>query len=165
LALFRQQGIKGGLIELLVSSGQVACERAQFATATEMLREALSEGWPAGPYWKVATALEELARVLVAEGNAGTAGLLMGAAQAWRERMGAPVPPYRWATVASVVAVAEEALGHEAFTTARKAGEELLPEQVVVMALGLGKNSRKNVLSTSPGPPQRDVSATNATRY
>ena len=148
LGLFRQQGIKGGLLELLVSSGQVACERAQYGRATEMLREALAEGWPEGPYWKVATALEELARVLVAEGDAGTAALLIGSVQAWRARMGAPVPPYRWATVDSVVAVAQEALGHEAYTSAHKAGEELLPDQVVVIALGLGNDRRKEGLST-----------------
>jgi predicted ATPase len=150
LGLFRQQGIKGGLLELLVSSGQVACERAEYVRATEMLREALAEGWPEGPYWKVATALEELARVLLAQGDAGTATLLIGSVQAWRERMGAPVPPYRWATVDSAVALAQEALGHEAYTTARKAGEELLPDQVVVIALGLGKVSRQNGLSISP---------------
>ncbi len=141
LRLFRQQGIKGGLLELLVSSGQVACERAQYRRATEVLREALAEGWPAGPYWKVATALEELARVLVAEGDAGTAALLLGGAQAWREQMGAPVPPYRWSTIDSLVAVAQGTLGDEAFTTARKAGQQLLPEQIVVMALGLGERA------------------------
>jgi hypothetical protein len=64
--------------------------------------------------------------------------------------MGAPVPPYRWATVDSAVALAQDALGHEAYTTARKAGEELLPDQVVVIALGLGKVSRQNGLSISP---------------
>ena len=163
LGLFRQQGIKGGLLELLVSSGQVACERAQYGRATEMLREALAEGWPAGPYWKVATALEEMARVPAAEGDAGTTALLIGAVQAWRDHMGAPVPPYRWATVDSLVAATGEALGHEAFTIARKAGEALLPEQVVAIALGFGKDSRKAGLSSSPDPDERDPSATSAT--
>ncbi len=150
LGLFRRQGIKGGLLELLVSSGQVARERAQYGTASEMLGEALAEGWPAGPYWKVATALEELARVLLAEGDAGSAALLMGAVQAWRERMGTPVPPYRWATVDSAVAAAEEMLGHDAFITARKSGETLPPERVVVMAVGLVKQYLKGLEGSLP---------------
>jgi predicted ATPase len=145
LGLFRQQGIKGGLLELLVSSAHVACERAHYDRASAMLGEALAEGWPAGPYWKVATGLEELARILLAGGDAGSAALLMGAVQAWRERMGAPVPPYRWAAVDAAVAVAEEMLGHDAFTTARKSGEALPPERVVVMAVGLAKENLKGL--------------------
>jgi predicted ATPase/transcriptional regulator with XRE-family HTH domain len=136
LRMFRKYGIKGGLLELLVSSGQVACDSAKFGLAKEMLHEALAEGWPAGPYWKVAAALEELARVLVVEGRAATAALVLAAVQAWRRRMGAPVPPYRWASVDAVVAAVRDALGDEHFADVQKEGAELAPAEAIVMALG-----------------------------
>ncbi len=135
LELFRTSGIKGGLVELLVSSGQVACAGGKYAQAKGILREALTEGWPAGPFWKVATALEELARVMLVEGDSRTAALVIAGARVWRDQMGTPVPPYRSATVDAAVAAAQEALGEEAFASARKEGEELHPQQVVAAAL------------------------------
>jgi hypothetical protein len=74
--------------------------------------------------------------VMVPEGHARKSALLPAAALAWRGQMGAPVPPWRCATVDSKVAAAQQALGEEAFATAWKRGQELGPDDAVLLALG-----------------------------
>ena len=81
LDIFRTHWMRGGLLELIISSGLLAGELGDYAKAKGILHEALTVGWPAGPYWKVATALEELARLMVAEADPETALRLLSATQ------------------------------------------------------------------------------------
>jgi predicted ATPase len=136
LDIFRTHWMRGGLLELIISSGLLAGELGDYAKAKGILHEALTVGWPAGPYWKVATALEELARLMVAEADPETALRLLSATREWRRRMEAPVPPCRWASVEAATEACRTALGSQAFARARAEGGLLLPDEAVALALG-----------------------------
>ncbi len=136
LDVFRTHWMRGGLLELMVSTGQVACDLGDFGRAKAVLSDAVWQGWPGGPQWKLATGLEELARVMVADDDPGKAARLLGAVRAWRRRMGAPVPPYRRGGVESTLAATGQALGNQACLLAVSDGELLSPQEAIALAVG-----------------------------
>jgi predicted ATPase/transcriptional regulator with XRE-family HTH domain len=141
LRLFDEQGVRAGAVELLVTRGHIACLAGDWDAARAALHEALSHGWPGGPLWLVVTALEDLARAEVSDGDARVAALLLGATGRWRAQVGAPVPPYRRASLEEACTRSRRLLGEAAFEEASSEGPAL--SLAVSVALGLGAAKRR----------------------
>src|SRR5262249_14840642 len=128
-----------------LTHGQIACAQGDYERAQAALAEGVAQGWPAAPQWLVATGLEELARVAIAQGDAAHAARLCAAAAAWRTKMGSPLQPSGRAASEVTRAAAHRALGEDDFATAWAEGATWRPEQAVAAALA--------VAAAVPGSP------------
>jgi hypothetical protein len=133
------------VVELLITRGQIACAQDDYAQARARLAESVALGWPGGPHWLVATGLEQLARVAVAQGHAAQAAQLCAACAAWREAIGAPLPPYRRASYDATLAAVHHTLGEADFATAWAEGTAWRLDQAIAAAL--------TAAPAVPGPP------------
>jgi hypothetical protein len=82
----------------------------------------------------VAEGLEGLAAAAILSGNAEQTALLLGTADALRQRIGAPLPAASVADVARSRADAKTVLGPPAFESAYLAGAALTVEEALAMA-------------------------------
>lgn len=133
LALFQTHGIRGGVVELLITRGQVATAAGSFEQARASLVEGVRHGWPAGPHWLVATGLEILAQSME---HAADTVRLFAATSSWRAAMGAPLPPYRRPACAAAVAAARRTLGNDRFAVTWAEGAAWQPAEAVAAVLG-----------------------------
>jgi tetratricopeptide (TPR) repeat protein len=132
LALFHAHGVRGGVVELLITRGQVAAAAGSLEHARASLLEGVRRGWPAGPYWLVATGLEALAQLM---GPTADAARLFAAMASWRAAMGAPLPPYRQPACEAAVSAARRTLGDDRFAAAWAEGAAWRPAQAVAAVL------------------------------
>lgn len=135
LTLFHMHDIRGGVVEALITAGQITAATGAYTQAWEQLREGVRRGWTVGPHWLVAAGLEELARCL---GPLPDAVRLYGAAHAWRRAMGVSLPAYRQPAYEAAVTAARHALGEALFAALWAEGAAWPPGHAVALALELG---------------------------
>jgi hypothetical protein len=120
-ALWNVLRIGFGLLDL----GIVARRRGDYVAATAYVVESLAPWRRVGNDRGVAHALEELAVIAAACGEAMGAARLAGAASALREAIAMPRPPRQQADLDGGLAPAKAALGEAAFAAAWQAGRDL----------------------------------------
>jgi predicted ATPase/class 3 adenylate cyclase len=142
LALNRDVRDQRGSAYALLSLGQVVHARGDTERAAVLGRETLRLGRDLGERRIVAQALELLAQVGHARGDDRRAARLLGAAEALRDSIGAPVPPADRPEYDQTLAAVRRELDETAFRAAWAQGramslEEAMAEAQPVLAAGL----------------------------
>ena len=125
LALFRRLGASHRIAQTLHSLGSVALRREEFEAARSQFASARELFKAAGDGWGQALCVEGLAQVAERQGDHLRAARLFGAADAWRDANGSPIPPNDRAEYDRALAAVRSHLDHTAFTIAWAEGRAL----------------------------------------
>jgi DNA-binding CsgD family transcriptional regulator len=115
--------------------GTVALERGDFEQAGQLFRSGLGAFQTQRAFMDLAECLEGLAGVAGGYGNVERGAVLLGAAEAVRQRYGSPVPPPRQDRYQRTLAVVRSGLEPEAFDLAWAQGRLMSPDQAVEYGL------------------------------
>jgi tetratricopeptide (TPR) repeat protein len=136
LALSREMGEKHSIATALDGLGRMAHSQGDYARAAAFHAESLTLRREAGAKRGIAESLEGLAGVLAAAQDqpavAEKAARLLGAAEAVRETIGAPLPPVERSDHDRHVAAVHARLSEEAFAAAWAKGRAMTLEQAIV---------------------------------
>jgi non-specific serine/threonine protein kinase len=122
-------------IDLMLAFGRLRERQGDLAEATRQVREALGRADALNYRLFVADALEHAGFALHGLGRTDRGALLLGAAAALRERLGAPDQRDQHAYYDQRLPLVRATLGEGAFTTAWEAGRAMPREQAVALAL------------------------------
>jgi predicted ATPase/DNA-binding SARP family transcriptional activator len=125
-ARFEQLGDRGGNAFALIHLGKLAGLQRDADEAEELLKQGLALGEEIDDRVAIVEALEGLAMVACARGEALRCGRLIGAAEGLREAIGVPLPRIHQADVHRCLTAARRALGDAACAAARTSGRELI---------------------------------------
>ncbi len=134
LALARQDGWDWIVPMILISYGFITVDRGDDERATALFHEGLTLGHARGNLGDVTVALEGLARVGAATGQAARATRLLGAASTLREEIPMPRPPTEVAYFQPVFATLRDTLGADDFATLLAAGRSLSRQEALAEA-------------------------------
>ena len=136
-ALALRQGLndRAGIASSLINLGLIACAQGDLARARLLYEEGLVLFRELGDTRGVGDTMEGQAQVVAAHGHAARAAHLLGAAEAVRAAIGAPLLPRAKAAHDRTVAAARTSLGDDAFAAAWAMGATLLLEQAIALAL------------------------------
>lgn len=135
LAIQRRLGDTRSVSIALNNLGDLALDEGDVETALRQNQESLRLAHEIGARRSVAYVLESLLAVAVAQGNVTYAARLGGAAEALRERIGAPLPPSEQELYATRLLPVRNALTPEAFVAAWESGRTLPYEDAVRLGL------------------------------
>jgi predicted ATPase/DNA-binding CsgD family transcriptional regulator len=131
LAIMRELGDRRSSARLLWLLGYAASVQDDYAKARTFYEEALAILQELGIKWFIASCLDGLAGVAVAQSQPEWAAHLLGAAALLREALGVSPPPYNLANYERTVATTRAQLGEERFAAAWAEGREMTLEQVL----------------------------------
>ncbi len=136
-ALALRQGLndRAGIASSLINLGLIACAQGDLARARLLYEEGLVLYRELGDTRGVGDTMEGRAQVAAAHGHAARAAHLLGAAEAVRAAIGAPLLPRAKAGHDRTVAAARTSLGDDAFAAAWEMGATLSLEQAIVLVL------------------------------
>ena len=135
LALLREVGDKLFIAIVFHNLGQVAQDRGQYDRAKVIHKESLTLCRELGSQRGVAMCQEKLAGVAAAQGELERAARLLGAAEALRQAITAPIGALDRLDYDHVVAVAHVGLDEKSLAAAWSEGRAMTPEQAIAYAL------------------------------
>ena len=144
LSRFRQEANPYGSAIALSTLGELAYQRGEFARAAALKQEWLRQTWDV---WGLRNCLESLPKIAVACGQSERAARLLGAAEAYRERLGITLVPNVLTRSEHPIAIVRAGLGDAAFAAAWEEGRAQSLEQVVTEASALDAEPAMTVAS------------------
>ena len=151
LELFREIGDRPNTASSLCLLARVESNQGNYPAARTLYEQSLATASKGiDNIGLVATCLEGLAAVVAAQGDLTWAARLWGAAESYREVIGAPLPPVDRPAYDNSVAAARSNLGDKSFDVAWAEGCTMTPEQALVAQ---GSVALSKPLPTTPSTP------------
>ena len=134
LFLNRELGNRIGVAIVLVNLGNLDCDQGDYAAARDYLVESLKICREIGEKWVVAHALEGMATVYKAQGQAERVVRFLASFQALSEAISYSLPPLEQEKQDRNLESLRATLGEEAFASAWKQGRAMTLDQAIVAA-------------------------------